>query len=292
MKTIGNAKPHLPNSEAMNRAFICLCLMALALTLSACNEKTPGFPPPSAPVASNPEAVKEGDRIMQQYLALDNAKDAVMKMTVKIQDEDGQSRDLQVNLAKKRQADGSRLILVEFTAPAEERDRNALLTITPQGDIEGTRYIQSNDSFATVKGAVNEDSLFGLTTQEMADGQPEKYDYRLLGEDTVGATPAYKLEGILKKGADSKFQRILMWIDKANFTALAAEFYNSKNELQRHVTITKSEQINNHWTRTHYTIDNLARKKKLEFDVKEVKFDQNLSPALFTREHLKKTSVK
>ena len=119
MKTIRNTKPHLPNSETLNRAFIGLCLMALALTLSACSEKTPGFPPPPAPGPSNPEAAKEGDRIMQQYLALDNAKDATMKMTVKIQDEDGQSRDLQVNMAKKRQADGSRQILVEFTAPAD-----------------------------------------------------------------------------------------------------------------------------------------------------------------------------
>src|SRR5262245_30745817 len=155
MKMISDIKPHPPNSETLSRALICLCLVALALTLTACNEKTSGYtPPPSSPVSSNPEAAKEGARIMQQYLALDTAKEVAMKMTVKIQDEGGQSRELQMNLAKKRQADGSRLILIEFTAPAEERDRNALLTITPQGDIEGTRYIQSNDSFATVKGAV------------------------------------------------------------------------------------------------------------------------------------------
>ena len=139
---------------------------------------------------------------------------------------------------------------------------------------------------------MNEDSLFGLTAQEMADGQPEKYDFRLLGEENVGTTPAYKLEGKLKKGADSKFQRIIMLIDKTNYYALVAEFYGSKNELLRRVNITKSEQFNNHWTRTQWTIDNLGRKKQLTFEVKDVKFDQNINPAIFTREHLKKTAFK
>ncbi|GEM_PF-1174240 len=270
-------------------------LVMLALTSAACGEKAPGITPPApsnAPAAATPEAAKEGERVIQQYLALDKSKDAVMKIAVKVQEADGQSRDLQMTISKKRQADGSLLMLVEFTAPAEERDRNALLAITPQGDIEGTRYIQSNNSFATVKGATKEESLFGLTAQEMADGQPEKYDFRLLGEENVGATPAYKLEGKLKKGADSKFQRIVMLIDKATYMALAAEFYNNKNELMRRVTITKNEQVSNHWTRSQWTIDNLARKKKLEFEVKEIKFNQNLNAALFTREHLKKTAFR
>jgi hypothetical protein len=180
----------------------------------------------------------------------------------------------------------------EFLSPAEERDRNALIAISPQGEIEGTRYIQSNDSFATVKGATNEDSFFGLTIQEMVDGQPEKYDFKLVGEETVNNTPAYRLEGSLKKGADSRFPRVVMLLAKNNYTALTAEFYDNKNELVRRVNITKSEQINGNWIRTKWTMDNLLKKKKLDFEIKEVKFNQNLSEAVFSREHLKKTSTK
>jgi hypothetical protein len=215
-----------------------------------------------------------------------------MKVQVKIEEAGGQSKEVLLGISKKRAADGRRSLFSEFISPAEERDRNALITISPQGEIEGTRYIQSNDSFATVKGATNEDSFFGLTIQEMVDGQPEKYDFKLLGDETVGAKPAYKLEGTLKKGADSRFPRVVMWIDKDHYTALVAEFYDNKNELNRRVTINKSEQINGHWLRMNYTIENPVRKKKLDFDVKEAKFDQNLSDAIFTREHLKKTAFK
>jgi hypothetical protein len=296
MKQLANFKSQISHCRPLlaNQTLWLFCLCALASAFSACAEKSPGFAPhpAEAPETASAEAAKEGERIIKQSLALDNAKDSTMKMFVKIQDADGQSRDLQMNISKKRQADGSRAMLVEFIAPAEERDRNALLIINPQGGLEGTRYIQSNDSFATAKGATNEDSLFGMTAQEMADGQPEKYDFRLLGEENVGQTPAYKLEGRLKKGEDSRFPRLVLLIDKASSMTLMAEFYDNKNELARRVNITKNEQINGHWTRTHWTIDNLARKKRLEFEVKDVKFDQNLNAALFTREHLKKTAFK
>jgi hypothetical protein len=274
------------------RALLIFCLYAVALSLSACGEKPPSTPATAPTTPASPAAGSEGQRILEHYRALDKSQDSFIKLEVKIQDADGQNRSVVLGVSSKRKADGRRLMFSEFLSPAEERDRNALIAISPQGEIEGTRYIQSNDSFATVKGATNEDSFFGLTIQEMVDGQPEKYDFKLVGEETVNATPAYRLEGSLKKGADSRFPRVVMLIAKANYTALTAEFYDNKNELVRRVNITKSEQINGNWIRTKWTMDNLLRKKKLDFEIKEVKFNQNLNEAIFSREHLKKTSTK
>jgi hypothetical protein len=280
-----------------SRALLFAGACALALTLTACGDRAiskTDAPATVSAAATVPaaEAASEGQRIIEKYRALDNSRDSALKMQVKIQDADGQSRDILLGISNKREADGRRLIFSEFLSPPEERDRNALISVSSQGEIEGTRYIQSNDSFATVKGATNEDSFFGLTIQEMVDGQPEKYDFKLIGEENVGNVPAYRLEGALKKGADSRFPRVVMLIAKENYTALVAEFYDNKNELNRRVNISKFEQVNGHWFRMKYTIENPLRKKKLEFEVKEVKFDQNLSEAIFTREHLKKTSTK
>jgi hypothetical protein len=277
----------------ISRALLFFCLCVAVTSLSACGEKSPSSAatPPTAS-GNTAEAASEGQRIIDQYRALDKSQDSFIKMEVKIQDSDGQNRDVMLGVSNKREADGRRLMFSEFLAPVEERDRNALIAISPQGEIEGTRYIQSNDTFATVKGATNEDSFFGLTIQEMVDGQPEKYDFKLVREETVNSVPVYRLEGTLKKGADSRFPRVVMLIAKDNYTALAAEFYDNKNELVRRVNITKSEQINGNWIRTKWTMDNLLRKKKLDFEIKEVKFNQNLSAAVFTREHLKKTSTK
>lgn len=282
---------------AKSRALLLCCLCALAVTLPACGENpvskttTPTSPPP-ATSANTAEAASEGQRLIEIYRGLDHSRDSVMKMHVKIQEADGQNHDVLLSVSNKRAADGRRLLFSEFLSPAAERDRNALIAISAQGEIEGTRYIQSNDSFATAKGATNEDSFFGLTVQELVDGQPEKYDFRLIGEEQVNSAPAYRLEGSLKKGADSRFPRVIMLISKDNYTALLAEFYDNKNELMRRVNIIKSEQVNGNWIRTKWTMENPLKKKRLDFEIKEVKFDQNLSDTIFTREHLKKSSMK
>lgn len=200
--------------------------------------------------------------------------------------------EVQLTILRKRQPDGGQALLVEFTAPPPERDRSSLITINAQGDIEATRYSQSSNSFVSAKGALSEDSLFGLTLQELADGQPEKYDFTVAGEEPINATPAWKLEGRLKPAAESKFTRLLIWIAKDNATLLAAEFYDNHNQLVRRMTVEKWEQISGHWTRTRWTIDNRARQRKIDFEVLETKYDQNLSDALLTREQLKKLTAK
>src|SRR5262245_26223083 len=91
---IANIKSQIAISGTLNRALLSLCLGVLTLTLSACNDKSPDITPTptSAPASSTAEAAKEGERIIQQYCSLANWKDETMKMSVKIQEDDGQSR--------------------------------------------------------------------------------------------------------------------------------------------------------------------------------------------------------
>ena len=195
--------------------------------------------------------------------------------------------ELQLTIYRKREADGRLLMLIDFTAPAEERDRDGLVTVYPDSRIEGVRFVQSSGSFIEAKDASSEDSLFGLTLQELADGQPDKYDFTLTGEDTVNATPVYKLDGKLKTSGESKFPRTVLLISKQEFAVVQAEFYDSHNELARRLSVSKFNNIGGHWTRIKWSIDNVARQKKIDFEATDVKYDKNLSESLFTRDHLK-----
>jgi hypothetical protein len=225
--------------------------------------------------------------IIQRNRALDNSRDSTIKLRAQITAADG-TRHLQLTMYRKHQPDGRLLILIEFISPAEERDRDGLITVFPDGRIEAVRYVQSTDSFIVADDATSEDALFGLTPQELADGQPEKYDFTLLGEDTHEGTPVYRLEGRLRPGAESKFFRVLLLISKQDFTLKQAEFYDNHDELARRLTVNKTGRVGGYWTRIRWTIDNRARQKQIDFEVIEVKYDQNLSDSIFTREHLKK----
>lgn len=268
------------------------CLILLSTLLISCGDPAPNERPSSPPAASKDERAREAEQIVEKYRSLDSSRDSASNIRVHIAEADGSSRTVQMTIYRKRKPDGQRIMLIEFTSPPEERDRNAIITIGPQGELEATRYIQSNNSFVTTTSVLSEDSLFGMTLQELADGQTEKYEYELVAEETFESTPVYRIEGKLRQGAESKFPRIVLLISKENYGVVVAEFYDSNGELARRVVVDRFEKIGSYWTRMEWTIDNRARRKRLEFETVSAKYDLNISDAIFSRERLKKISTR
>lgn len=248
------------------------------------NSRTPNQPDAAANRGTS--AGPAPTELIDRYRALDNSTDSTARLSCTITN--SETKRLLLTIYRKRAPDGRRLMLVEFTSPELERDRDGLITILPDGKIEGVRYVQSTNSFIVTDDPAGEDALFGMTLQELADGQPEKYDFALAGEETYEGASVYRLEGKLKPGAQSKFPRLVLLLDKRNFTAPQAEFYDNHNDLARRLTVRKTEQIGGQWTRTRWSIDNRARQRTIDFEAVEIKYDQKLSDSMFTREHLKK----
>lgn len=263
-----------------------LFVLTIALLSAACG-KQQNAPVENAARPPSADAGREGEQIAERYRALDNSNQSVSKTIATVKDADGSTRQVAMSISRKLAPDGRKLMLVEFTSPAEERDRNALVITSPQGNIEATRYIQSTNTFASVNNVVSEDSLFGMTMQELADGQTEKYSFRKVGEESFEGKPVYRVEGKLKDGMESKFPRIVLLVSKENFAALVAEFYDNHDQLIRRVTVDKMAEQNGHWTRMHWVVDNLARQKKISFETIKVDYDMQLNDAIFSRDHLK-----
>jgi hypothetical protein len=271
------------------RTVLLLALASsLAFSFAGCDKRAQSNT--NRTIENNTNSAPSAAEIIDRYRKLDDSRDSVTRLRAHISgqsEEMNAAHDLQLTIYRKREADGRLLLLIDFTAPAEERDRDGLVTVYPDGRIEGVRYVQSSGSFIETKDASSEDSLFGLTLQELADGQPDKYDFTLAGEDTVNAIPVYRLDGKLKAGAESKFPRTLLMISKQDFAVVQAEFYDNHNELARRLSVSKFDNTAGHWTRKKWSIDNVARQKKIDFEANDVKYDQNVNETLFTREHLK-----
>lgn len=234
----------------------------------------------------------EAAQIIERCRAIDDSRTSAIRMRARIESgaKDGYTTAppaVDLIMFQKREDDGSKRMFIEFTAPAEERDRDALIRVNAEGDVEGTRYAQSTDSFITSEDVMVEESLFGMTLQELAGGQFEKYDFKLVGEESFQSQPVYRLEGNIRQGEESKFHRVVLLVSKENFNAVVAEFYDNKNNLARSITVNEARQIDGHWTRTRWTVDNRSRGKKIDFQTVEAKYDQNLNDSIFSREHLK-----
>lgn len=283
MKMIMNLKR--PALIGFCNRVVSMSLLVIALAMSACHDKSPVQPEnhSSAPPAPSISA----EQVVERNRATEKATSSLVKSRAHIQESDGSKKEIRMTVYRRWEADGSQKMLVEFNTP-EEKDRAGLIMISPQGDVEGTRYAQSTNNFVTSADVAGEDGLFGMSLQELADGQPEKYDFKVVKEEMVGSRPAYRLEGKLKPGEESKFPRMVVLVSKENFTTLAIEFYDNQDELARKITMDKIEQVDGHWTRMKWTVDNIARKKTVVFETESAKYDQNLNDSIFTRENLKR----
>jgi hypothetical protein len=283
-----------PDASNPRSILILLPVILIALILCGChNEPASNSASATNNNAAAPSPGIDVATIVERNRALDNSRDSTIKIRAQItnsgaSEETNLPRQLQLTIYRKHEPDGRIAMLIEFTAPSEERDRDGLITVFPDARIEAVRYVQSTDSFIATSDATSEDALFGLTSQELAEGQPEKYDFALIGDDTYNGESVYRLKGTLKPRADSKFLAVELLLSKQSFAAVQADFFDNHNELARRLTVKKSAMIAGHWTRLAWSIDNRARQRKIDFEAVEVKYDQNLSDALFTREHLKK----
>jgi hypothetical protein len=286
---------HPPNPRHRGSiALFSIAIVIISLVLSGCHNA----PASNSAATTNENPAKsapgvDASTIVERNVALDNSHDSTTKLRAQItgagtSGELEAPRRLQLTIYRKHQPDGRLVILIEFTSPPEERDRDGLITVFPDARIEAIRYVQSTDSFIETSDATSEDALFGLTAQELAEGQPEKYDFSLSGDDTYNGQPVYRLKGTLKQRADSKFPAVELLISKQNFTALQVDFLDNHNELARRLAVSRFDLIGGHWTRMNWSIDNRARQKKIDFEAVDVKYDQKLSDSIFTREHLQK----
>lgn len=265
----------------------CVCI-SLGL-FGSCGHHGEG--PVPTPSTAPPSRVDAAD-IVAKHMALDASRTSVMRLRAVITESEDRRREVRLDMYRKQEADGRLVLLVHFVSPREERDRSGLITTFPDGAIKAVRYAQSADRFVTTVGATGEDSLFGMTLQELVGAQQEKYDFQFVEDSALDSTPVYKLEGNLKAGADSKFPRMVMAISKEDYAALMIELYDHRDQLERRMTVEKGGQIDGFWTRMRWTLDNPARGKRIEFDLLDVKYNEDLADSIFTKENLKKVSLK
>jgi hypothetical protein len=267
------------------------CLVIVGICSSCSHTGSSDEKPPSTGDNSSPAGpVPDVKAIVDKYISLDTSHDSTMKLKASVQRNDGTSEQVQLTVYREREADGDQHYLVQFTAPAEEKDRDALINVTANGDTEAVRYAESAKSFLTAKGATDEESLFGMTTQELAGGQPEKYDYKFVDAETYQGEAVDRIEGTLKHGAESRFVRVVMLVSKQNNNAPMMEVYDNRNQLARRITVTKAESISGIWTRMQWTIDNQEQHKKIDFEAVEVKYNQNIPSSIFSKDHLKEVA--
>ncbi|MBN2535951.1 MAG: outer membrane lipoprotein-sorting protein [Spirochaetales bacterium] len=182
-------------------------------------------------------------------------------------------------------------MMLEFTNPEERGQKilrlkneiylyfpDAVEVIHLQGDALKDRIVGSDFSYEDLRGG---ESLL------------DKYTATLDGEEVVDGEQCYKILLVEKKGAkDIIYPKQVIWVDKNLFAYRKGEFYSYSNRessytIVKNMAVLEIRQIKGKNIPFHIVMkDTMKTNSSTVFQLKDMKIDINIDPAIFSLEEL------
>ena len=269
------------------RALCGLCLFAGLF--AACDTTTPPVKPdaatPTAAVSSAP--LPDINSVIKKLTTLDGAQDVSAEMRMQVESADGKRAQLEFTLQRKF-TPAQTATFIRVTAPREESDKAILAIEKSDAATEATSYLAGlkklaklkSDNYVTFREAK-------VTIQELLGMEIGQYEFAAAERVTDSGATLIKAEGKAKAGRNLAYPRLVVFFSDAQKEPVSIEVFDEKNELVRRVTFDPMQTVQNKRMVSRVTFDDIAAKRKSVIETRGVKFDQNLSPKLFTEDNLK-----
>ena len=216
--------------------------------------------------------------------------DMQMHGTMELISEGGHIRSREF-ISLRKDSNAERRQLIRFTSPADI-DGTAFLTIEENGSsnteqhlylpaLKRTRRIVASQK---ARSFVNSD----FTYEDMQRHPVEEWNYTLDGTETIIGHVCYILTSTPKPGADSKYSKLVSWIDKENFIPLKTFFFDNKGQHCKSYFVNSYKIIDNIATETEVLMEDLLSGHKTRLKTLEIKYNSGLQDSLFTTRALER----
>jgi hypothetical protein len=144
-----------------------------------------------------------------------------------------------------------------------------------------------------VSGSNRDDDFQGtdFTYDDIGKRSLGKDTVKLLGEESVNGVDCWKVE-YTAKDIKAKISRRIFWIGKDNYVTYKGEYYDKRNALQKELTCEDISQISGYWTTRKMTMTNVQSKHKTVYEIKDIVYDKDVDPKMFTVSALERELVK
>ncbi|MBO7583971.1 MAG: outer membrane lipoprotein-sorting protein [Treponema sp.] len=238
-----------------------------------------------------------GYDIMKKADEVAEPKTSSSTATLTIHSKKGSDRIREVIMKSKDYGDVKKSVIV-FTTPKDVAGTGYLMFDYDDDDKDSDNWLYLPAMKKTRRiassGSESEGSFMGtdFTYQDMGDRSLNKYDYNLLGEETVDGVACYKVECISKAGTE-KDPRFISYIGKTDYILRKCEFYDRQNQLHRVLTCTNFTTIKGFTTAQVMKMENVQTGTWSLIESKNIVYDdEDLDDSLFTVAALEKGRIK
>lgn len=193
---------------------------------------------------------------------------------------------------------GNRVLKKEFRAVAQGSTRSFVEFVNPED--RGVRYLKVDKDlwmyFPTeqetikISGHLLKEGMMGsdISYEDALESGAvsERYDIKLVGQESVDGRPCYVLELDAKVRAVS-YERKKLWIDGERFVTLRAQMYAKSGRLLKESRSLAVQRFGERWFVTAMRMeDKLRRGGGTTFTLRELRFDLALPADMFSLQRL------
>jgi outer membrane lipoprotein-sorting protein len=249
--------------------------LALSLAGALPAQAAPGAPTANDIVARSLEAF---------YYA---GEDQRTRVSMRLVNPQGKERRRAMTMLRKNIGSaGEQRYYIYFHEPADVRGTAFLVWKYPAREDDRWIFIPAIQLVRRIAADDKRSSFVGsdFTYEDVSGREAGDETHTLLGEETLGGRPVYRIESQPKAKLD--YARRLSWIDRERSLPLKEEYYDARGELLRTFTADEVRQVDGHWTVTRRSMRDAQSGHYTEVAFDEVGYQVGLAEDLFSERHL------
>ncbi len=236
-------------------------------------------------------------QIMERVDARDDGDNGSREMEMILIDKRGSQRVRKLRAFGKDKGVDEYSILF-FLSPADVKD-TGFLTYDydePERDDDQWLYLPALNRTKRIASSDKSGSFMGsdFSYADMTDRPLDHYQYTLMKETEVGGVSVWQIEAIPiteHEKDETGYEKSVLFVRKDNFVVMRSVAWVKKGKRLKYFDVKKLEQIDGIWVETEMHMTTKKGKATLHKTVlraKNVRFNQDLAPDMFTVRQLEK----
>ena len=227
------------------------------------------------------------DQAIRRLATYDGCRDLTAEMRLTGVDGRGKRETIEFRLQRRFAESGAQTFL-NVLAPASEIDKALLAVQTKDGPTEAFSYLPGLKKLAKLtSGRTVGFRGARVTVQELLGLELGQYDYRVDGVVDEGGQALVRVIFTARSELGLAFPKIHAYFTSPALAPVRFELLTAGGELQKRISVKKTEQIESRQTLTNLAIEDLTQQLTLTLEVVRIDYDRGLAEAEFTTDRLK-----
>lgn len=209
------------------------------------------------------------------------------KVTMRLVNPKGDIREREMTMLRLNLDKGEQRYYTYFHRPTDVKGTAFLVQKLPEKEDDRWIFVPAIKLVKRIASDDKRSSFVGsdFTYEDVSGREVADETHTLIGEETVGGRPVYRIESKPKKPID--YNRRVSVIDKERWLPLSEEYFDARNQLIRVFSAVKVEKISDIWTITERSMKNLQTGYHTDVTYQDVNYNSGLDADIFTERYLR-----